>query len=347
MKIVRKKLTADEFSPANKRYVIETDMVQTSPDGGVTWYDDPGADPRHNPLNLLPARSGPDAQCDAAENMMQHFKAQVDAFLTGGSILAVVNVWLGLLLFIPGVNVIVALLLAVADALFTTGVVVIEAAMTDPVYDQIKCILFCHIDADGQMSAEQLAAVYGDIDLLIGGVAAEVFHQVTSAWGEVGFSNAGATGEATGDCDDCACAWCYVFDFEVSDGGFTGVSGSNWVEGQGWTGVDLGSGSRGWVYIHKEFDASDLIQVGMTFCKPAGSGGNNSVGTVLNLASVEQYINFPLGHVGCPDEFYWDVAVTADQAYFNVNSGDSVVTVYISKAVFRGTGVNPFGEDNC
>lgn len=231
MQIVRKYLSADEVSPPGLRYDPDCDCVQVSPDGGTTWTDDPGADPRHNPAYLLPARGGGSARCDSAESAMQHFKAQVDAFITGGTILGVVNLWVALLFFIPGVNVLIALILSVAEALFDTGVVVIDAAMTEPVYDQIKCIIYCNMDDDGQVSAEQFADIDSDVNSLIGGVPATVWSLITSAWGEVGLSNAGASGEYTGDCDACECGWCYewdesaieaewTFDFGSTNGGY-------------------------------------------------------------------------------------------------------------------------------
>lgn len=168
--------------------------------------------------------------------------------------------------------------------------------------------------------------------------------------GAKGLNLAGATTAITDDdCSDCTATWCFVWDFTIDDGDWTGVSGTNWVSGQGWTGVNLGSGSRGWAYIHKEFDPVDITQVGFYYCKSAGSGGNDAVGTVINLASVQQFIEFPGGAPthGCITNHFWDVTETGDQVYFNVNSGDTVTTVYITRAVMRGTGECPFGDPNC
>jgi hypothetical protein len=71
------------------------------------------------------------------------------------------------------------------------------------VYEQIKCILYANIDADGQMSAAQLAEIQTQIDTLIGGTPNLVFDLFAGLWGEVQWSNAGATGEYEGECDEC------------------------------------------------------------------------------------------------------------------------------------------------
>lgn len=348
MKIVRKLLTDAEFSPANKRYILETDMVQTSPDGGTTWYDDPESDPRHNPFNRLPPREGETAQCDAAEAMMQHFKAQVDAFLTSAGILGLVNVWVALLFFIPGVNIIVALFFSIAEALFVTGTVVVEAAMTEEVYDQIKCILFCHIDEDGQMSAVQLEAVNNDVTVEIGGVAAEVFTLVTSAWGEVGFSNAGASGEYSGDCDDCTCEWCYTWDFLIEsyagDGfqtapGFDGYG--EWVADNGW----VGQPNPGLV-LSLPFADTEITKVEW-FGKTVGGSGFVAA-VYYRLDGSTLHTDFATVATGTGGEYtcHNDRVETVDELWFNPSAGSSS-TQYIFTITLHGTGTNPFGADNC
>lgn len=204
MKFVRRKISVDAVQPPNTRYDETCGCVQTRASDTSPWQDNPNADPRHADSFRLPAREGSNIKCDAAENMMQHFKAQVDAFLTSITILQFVNSFLTLAaLFIPGMGLLTKVIFVVATELTSIGASVINAAMTEEVYDQIKCIIFKNIGEDGQMSAAQLADIQSAIDIEVGGTPNLVFDLFAGAWGEVGWSNAGATGEYEGDCDDC------------------------------------------------------------------------------------------------------------------------------------------------
>ena len=69
MELVRKRLSAAELIPPNIRYNPDTDQVQFSPDGGVTWFDTPSADPRHSDVFRYPPLETADPRCDAAANM--------------------------------------------------------------------------------------------------------------------------------------------------------------------------------------------------------------------------------------------------------------------------------------
>jgi len=347
MNVIRKRLWEREGAPSNTRVNPETGIVETSMDGGATWVPDPYSDPRQNPAYLLPPPTAPDVKCAAAAGMVENVRRVIDG-AAGGTTVAGIATLLLTLLLIPGIGWMFAAMLLFASVFVAATAAAVLAAFTEDVYDYLLCSFYANIDADGRVSWAQLEDVLADVgghfpDPLVG----EILGGIMQMHREVGFTNAGVV-YADPDAE-CACEpeWCFVWDFTVDDGGWIGVSGSHWVDGQGWTGVDLDPDNRGWVYIHKEFDATNITQIGMYYCKPSGSGGNNSVGTVLNLETVTQYINFPLGEVGCPDNYFWDTDVVADQAYLNVNSSADLVTVYISSAVMRGTGVCPFGEPNC
>jgi len=149
------------------------------------------------------------------------------------------------------------------------------------------------------------------------------------------------------DCSNCSDEWCFSWDFETTDGGWEGLSGTHWVDGQGWTGIDLDPGSQSWAGIRKEFDLSNITQIGMFYCKPSGSGGNDVIAYVLYDAATPVSSEFPPHEVGCPTDFFWDVDVDADAAELYLNASLDVVTVYIISAVIRGTGECPFGAPNC
>lgn len=219
MKFVRRRISPDAVQPPNTRYDETCDCVQTRASETSPWVDNPAADPRHADSFRLPPRESADPKCDASEAMIQHFKAAVDAFLTSANILLFVNSIVVLVaIFFPAIALFSRGIFLVAEALLTIGTSVVDAAMTEEVYDQIKCILYCNIGEDGQMSAAQLADIQSQIDSEIGGTPNLVFDLFAGLWGEVQWSNAGAVGEYTGDCEDCECchdlAGCFVWDFQ-------------------------------------------------------------------------------------------------------------------------------------
>jgi len=210
MKFVRRKLSEDAVQPANTRWDETCDCVETRASAASPWIDTPAADPRHADSFRLPAREGGTAKCDAAEAMTQHFKASVDAFLTSANILLFVNAIIAIVgVFFAPIALFSKAIFILFEALLTIGTTVVDEAMTEEVYEQIKCILFNNIGEDGQMSAAQLATIQSQIDSEIGGTPNLVFDLFAGLWGEVQWSNAGATGEYTGDCEECAEGTCF------------------------------------------------------------------------------------------------------------------------------------------
>lgn len=229
MEIVRVYLSANNIDPPGTRYNPDCDCIQTSPDGGATWTDNPGADPRTNDAYRLPAREGSDPKCDAAEAMTQHFKAQVDAFIAAADAVAYVNAAIQIAgAFFGLIGLFASKLFIIFEALLTIGVITVDAAMTEEVYDQIKCILYCQLEENGQLSAEGLANAQTQIDEEIGGTPNIVFDLFAGAWGAVEWSNAGAVGEFTGDCDECGCGCNFVDVTSVSYGTITNTLDTEW-----------------------------------------------------------------------------------------------------------------------
>jgi len=273
----RNKITQDAVQPANTRYDVTCDCVQTRASETSPWVDNPAADPRHADSFRMPPREGENARCDAAEAMMQHFKAAVDVFLTSANILLFVNAIIALVsIFFPPIALFSRGIFLVFEALLTIGTTVVDEAMTPEVYDQIKCILFNNIDEDGQMSAAQLATIQSEIDTQIGGTPNLVFDLFAGLWGEVQWSNAGATGEYTGDCDDCA-PWAELCDFTLSDYGFEPtLFGATplavYTPGVGFESIYTPTGLNGYTIssIARAF-AADVTHIELTFAYTQGS----------------------------------------------------------------------------
>lgn len=243
MVFVRKRLTSTEGQPPDTRYNEDTDTVETSTDGGATWTPNPGADPRVNPAYLLPPNTAPDVKCAAADGMVTYIEQVVTAGIDGSTIAGIANVLLGAVLVFLPISWLFALLLIVGEALLAIGGAALSFAFTEDVYDQIRCILYDRVDADGRLDAAALTAAQGDVDAIGDVTVSAVFGLIVQMVGHVGLSNAGAkyaNSEAECDC----LRWCRVFDFTIDDGGFTVFAGEAGVydPGFGWRSALLTAG---------------------------------------------------------------------------------------------------------
>lgn len=279
--VIRKRLSEDQVTPPNTRWDETCNCVQTSPDNGTTWNRDDGQDPRVNPAGKLPALSGGDPQCDAAERIGAAFNRYVDTVLAAASIVEAINGVLSfLLIFLPAIGIILAAIGAGIEVLFGIGTTLISVDMTDAVYEQIKCIIYCHLSTDGQMSQDQLDAINADISTNVGGVPNDVWTVYQNALGFVGLSNSGVKGIETGDCTDCDCGWCFEWDFSavsgIADGWFVadGTSGV-WTPGTGWVGVDNGRGGKE-IFLKFLHDFTDVTEASFVYTMTDYASGSQN-----------------------------------------------------------------------
>lgn len=242
MTLIRSRLSEADFSPPNQRYNADCDCIQITPDGGTTWNDAPGLDPRHSPAFLKPPVAGSSKQCDAAANMVKWLKDFIDqatALMDAGALVtAVVNKLLEFIdLVFPGAD-LLTLILEGAGVIFDIGATALTAAFTSDQYDLLLCIFYCHADGDGRVSVDALAAIESDITAQLNTTAALVVNALLFIQGEIGLSNAGAIGSETGDCDACACTFCYKWDFRIesyaADGWAVESPYGQYSAGNGW-----------------------------------------------------------------------------------------------------------------
>jgi len=353
IKIVRKFLTPDELSNPNQRYNADCDCVQTSYDGGSTWTDTPGADPRHFVGNLYPPTAGEDPQCLSAGNMTDRIKFILDTFIESATIFqATTSVLNVLILLLPGAGILIDLVLAVAEALFDIGLVTVDAALTSGVYDQLACILYCAIGSDGQVTPDQFATIRSRVDSEIGGVAAVAIDYALDQLGEVGLANAGTIGESTRDCSGCDCSSCYTWLFEDYDGGWVPyISRGSWVSTQGWIAVIQGSGA----YIEVVYTFPSAIHLTNMQAAYAENCGFNPTGSGTWIAYTdgtgEHMINGFDNSCGDPLNFNYDVGadgVTAIAFRMEQNSPTSLVGTRLKQVTITGTWVDePTGGQTC
>lgn len=278
MKIVRKLLDEKEGLNPNSRYNSDCDCVQTTPDGGETWVDDITADPRHGDGFRFPVRTGSDIKCNAAANMIAFLHNYIDDALVSGNRVSLANAIIAfLVLVVFDIGIIAAIVYVVADAIIAIGVEVIRDAFTEEVYAQLLCIIYETISADGQVSAVQLDAINARIATDIGDEVVTLFMElVFSLIGEVGLSNAGAIGDAEGDCS--ACGWCKTQDFTAGNGGFAayGSGQGTYSSGNGWQAqnINLGGTDRTLVQITLTFASTHITSVGFVYNFTGGQQSN-------------------------------------------------------------------------
>jgi len=298
MKVVRKLLTPDELSPANIRYDADCNCIQQTYDGGETWVDNPGADPRHSDTYRIPPIVADDPKCQAAANMTQFTRDTINRFLIATGVAQAATSLLDLWLVAVGpVGWVIDLIIIACEGLFAIGTSAIAIAFSDDIYNQLECIFYNNIGDDGQVSAAQLDTISADISAIGDSVVNDVMAFLLNTWGEIGLSNAGAKGDAAADCGRCQ-GHCFVLDFTLTDGTDLGVYASGgsgtWESGVGWKGNAAGSDFSN-ITLVWPFGVTLVCQyIEMTFTKTTG-GGVDDVNRFYALNPVIAYNNTVVG----------------------------------------------------
>lgn len=251
------------------------------------------------------------------------------------------------------------------------GVAVARLALIPEVNEMIACDLFCRIRNAGapyqitdQIYSEWIDWIFDQSEQILDqpyaigmGFIAQTARDLVGrryAYARyiLGTNNCDSDWELL--CGECVEAtWCYEFDFRVSDGGWfvppTPARGV-WQAGSGWV-QSNGNNSCG-AYIAYNFQQRIVTKVTMTYSLTSGNlnrGGTIFLvddGTTIDTASVPPTNGSDL-------ELVWTGSESVDQIQLNVNSrfpasscpGGEVATIH--KVKIEGTGLNPFGGDNC
>jgi len=342
MRVILKELDPAETYPQYVRWNDDCECVQITFDG-TTWVDSPDSDPRYGPGFRAPALTG-DAKCDAAARMVAVIRAQVDAALDAAEAVALATSLLSIVTaFLPGINIIVTVFVAVANAVLVFGAAALAADFTEENYDKLTCIFYDNIDTNGQVSAAQLDDILADIEAEFGiSVIYPVCQLLFDTMGENGFSNAGSLGTGTGDCEDCEPKWCYEFDYTSSAYTVTAVPGYTgvlWSSGQGL----YNSGVYGYSQQLFGVEVSGVyrIEVDMTLSGSVNAGNG--------LIAMTDGSNFSL--IGAETSngtiIYEDGPYGGAGFRFNPTNQYSGGVIYFARVRLYGTGENPFGTDTC
>lgn len=351
MAVIRKRLDQTEVTPSNLRWNVDCDCVQQTPDNGSTWIDSPTQDPRSSTIFQVPLRTTGDVRCDSAQQMHDQIKSMLDAIIASSSILQAINAVVGIVsLFFFEIGIVIEALWAIVTAVFGVGTTVLDAALDTTAYDQLLCILYCEIGADGSVDLDQFDTIAGRVNAEINTVAAFAITSAMQTIGFVGMTNAGALGEVTGDCAGCDCGWCQAWDFLPSDGGYAAFFyASVWTLGEGWRQGDDPSHATEGSAITLNFTAGNITHAEFTYDATLGTTPGNA--TVFLFLSGVQVQREDVAAANGTNTWQWDGDPTmADQVVFAVQvSGAGALNGLgsIIHAQLEGIDTSPFGADNC
>lgn len=260
MRIIRGRLQPfGAFVPT--RWNEDDQVVQTSPDGGTTWQDNPGADRRTQVL--LPPLDTANPKCDAAANLTVAIHEEIDALVAqmnfSAELLPLGSLFVQWLFRFTFPGWIIQLVYGVMSVLLDAGAEDIDTEFTTAVYDDLQCYFYQYMDDAGvltETSVQQVAdRLYAEQALTVYNVLALVFFY---SMGFGGLTDAAASGSETGDC--AACAYCP--DLPLEDA--TVLANTNFLTANipaGWTMTDQNNGSSANLYLYED----DFTKAGIAF----------------------------------------------------------------------------------
>lgn len=361
MEIIRGRLSAQDFSNPALRYNAETNMIEYSPDGGVTWNPDPSDDPRHSVKFAKPLQTTGDIRCNSSASMVKWIKDFIDyetnLMVAGAEITGLANAVLMFFdLFAPWA-ILVNALIDLASTIFSIGATGLTTAFTSETYELLLCCFYCEIESDGSVTVDDFGAIAAKVNTDLNPTAALIISAILSNQGEMGLQNAGTLYAETGDCSDCECGWCWEQSLDTDDGGWTPLTGSGqdqaeWVSGSGWHSVCYPhSGTFELMQVVRDFGAPISLQlVDLISDVVAGTDITHVPFQLIGeLAGVNQFDVSVAGHGGSDVSNSWTGSATVDKVYLIMfcSRTDCTGSINFKHMRFAGVGDNPFPDSNC
>lgn len=371
MPLIRKQLKPSDVYPDDIRYQPAGDKVQVLVDG--EWVDAPESDPRNQ--TTLPPRVSADPRCDGAQSIADALENQINQIATAidnaQTAATIAGLILGLFSF--GVFAIfINIALAIAGYMLDLGAAAILAALPPAKYDQLACILYCHMDDNGRITKGDLPNIYQEVVDQLGATGGTIINQMLTLAGEGGLNNLAAAGTSTGDCDECGCAenWCKYWDFATNSGGWDAIALGGAIFGTlvpgEWQGTDAVENisapdlaHRG-VVLSRIFPTRTVTHILITYNLTKGTYDNTAGsaarvtsgdifgGTVIRNVAASSLItgtNLTLDTFGSwsMEEIQLWIFSSRDSTAPYAYSG----AVGITSILMEGEGENPFGVDDC
>lgn len=211
------KLEGGTTFPKKYRYNEVTDKVEVTYDDGVTWTEDPAADPRTSTALIQAKAAG--SECDAATNIVNFLQTNVnqvtgifaDFGTAGGVVGALVSFFMTAFGLLGPFGVIITLFFALAAYLVELGDAAITVAFAGDEWETIKCEIYCRVPPEGKFSEADMEEIRGAISSHVNATAAGVVNGMLLLMGPVGTTNAVHTGSGGTDCGGCDCGACNDF----------------------------------------------------------------------------------------------------------------------------------------
>lgn len=225
-----------------RRINPETGEVEISDDNGETWVTDPQSPyVQATIVKPLTGEDGDVKKCEASNNVIENlqdlqstYSGYIGEFNSLADLLIALITAAVALLFLPVLGAaLVALVTPIISKIFEIGRMLsgttseaYDGLFTTLVWNDVRCILYCHVSADGSFSEAAWASIMAEFKDTLGSGAQEAganLAAMVDVWGVVGLNNAARLGSgAEGNCDDCECAGCadkYVIGLIGSESG--------------------------------------------------------------------------------------------------------------------------------
>ena len=197
----------DDNIPIQYRY-SDDGVLQRSMNGGGTWVDAPEYDVRNTSPTFppLPQPSAADRKCDGAASVAAMFEAQIGDQLTDDmsrqDIFELIEEWVKTMHETS--NPFIALVTVAANQIFALVISAVRAALTEEVYEQLKCIVHDNIAADASFTPATAEATRTQVQGEITGIARLFLQHLIYLLGSVGMTNAARSGFVVdADCAEC------------------------------------------------------------------------------------------------------------------------------------------------
>jgi hypothetical protein len=236
----------------------------------------------------------------------------------------------------------------------------LQASVSDATFQaNVRCAIFQAIKNVGYVDGTNFAAVATNI-AAISYTHAWVPGMLANLWTSMGLQAIQALQSAgsltAADCSGCGNSWCHSFDFTASDGGFNNgggtLHGGTYVAGVGWQTSFESAINRNVLDVSVtsvgpySIDRMSLV-VASSPVYTAVSGTTRAV--AASSGGTTTYLQaFSNGAVSSSTQFDGPVfAAAADSFRFGWACDTGGLQAIVTALQIRGTGLNPFGPDNC
>lgn len=340
-----------------QRMNATTGRLEVSDDGGATWVEDTSQDPRF----VAPRNEQTTGYtCDDAKAIVGYVQSLQESLLDQ---MDVANVAIGLIATLVGVLATVfsfglaaPISLAFATVLVGTTRLAIEAALTTEVWERLLCNIFCVIDGASEITEGMYDSIMAQLMADESGLAYTVLWHSLNQLGPVGLHNAVALAtpavDLPEDCEDCSCGeWCQVWDFTQGQEGWSAVtdgmgqplaqyqSGQYW-----WSRYNVsGSGNSSLAIQHAAANLATVTRIEAELY--IGAGGLHEERLQLEYVSGPRVATESFEWYDTPGQ---SIEIGSGSiARYDLDQVGADVFLAVRTLRLTGTGINPFGPDNC